>query len=46
MYLFVKIEYSLQLYLNMLTTILFGASSEFREKARDDKLYSDVSIKC
>lgn len=37
-------DVELQLYLNMLTTILFGASSEFRENARLNKLYSDISI--
>lgn len=32
----------LDLYLNMLTTILFGSSSEFREKARQEKLLSGL----
>ncbi len=32
----------LDLYLHMLTTILFGASSYFREKVRNDKIMSDI----
>lgn len=32
----------LDLYLNMLTTIIFGASSEFREKARNEKLLNGL----
>lgn len=30
------------LYLNMLTTILFGASSEFRERVREDQILNDI----
>ena len=30
------------LYLNMLTTILFGSSSEFRERVRNDKILNDI----
>ena len=30
------------LYLSMLTTVLFGASSEFRERVREDKLLNDI----
>ena len=33
----------LDLYLNILTTILFGASSLFREKVRNDKILSGIS---
>ena len=32
----------LDLYLSMITTILFGASSEFRERTRSDKILNDV----
>ena len=32
------------LYLNMLTTILFGSSSEFRERVREDKILNDIYI--
>lgn len=35
-------EEELDLYLCMLTNILFGASSEFRERARVDKLLNDI----
>ena len=37
-------DLELDLYLHMLTTILFGASSEFREKARQEKLLSSMYI--
>ena len=30
------------LYLNMLTTILFGSSSEFKERVRQDKILNDI----
>ena len=33
----------LDLYLNILTTIIFGASSEFRERVRNEKLLSGFS---
>ena len=36
--------FELDCYLNMLTTILFGSSSEFRERARQDKLVSSMSV--
>ena len=35
-------DLELDLYLHMMTTIFFGASSEFREKARQDKLLSSM----
>ena len=35
-------DMELDLYLNMLTTILFGSSSIFREKVRQDKLLSTI----
>ena len=35
-------DLELDLYFNMLTTILFGASSIFREKTRQDKLLSSI----
>ena len=35
-------DFELDLYLSMLTTILFGASSYFRERVRNDKLMSDI----
>ncbi|MBQ6497900.1 MAG: insulinase family protein [Bacilli bacterium] len=35
-------DLELDLYLHMLTIILFGASSEFREKVRQDKLMSSI----
>ena len=35
-------DIELDLYLNMLTVILFGASSIFREKVRQDKLLSNI----
>ncbi|MBQ6135712.1 MAG: insulinase family protein [Bacilli bacterium] len=39
----IKLEkLELDLYLNMLTTILFGSSSAFREKARQEKLLSGL----
>jgi len=31
------------LYINMITTILFGASSEFRERVRKSKILNDIS---
>ena len=34
----------LDLYLNILTTILFGASSNFREKARENHLLSNIYL--
>ena len=36
--------FELSSYLNMLSTILFGSSSEFRERVRQDKLVSSMSI--
>ena len=39
-----KIEgYELSLYLHMLSTILYGASSEFRERVRNNKLCNGIS---
>jgi len=35
-------EIELDLYLNMLVTILFGSSSEFREKVRNNNLLNDI----
>lgn len=35
-------DMELDLYLNMLTTILFGSSSLFRERVRQEKLLSDI----
>ena len=35
-------DYELDLYLNMLTTILFGSSSTFRERVRQEKLLSGM----
>ena len=35
-------DIELDLYLNMLTNILFGSSSEFREKVRNEKLLSGI----
>ena len=35
-------EIELDLYLNMLTTIVLGASSEFRERARQEKLLNSI----
>ena len=35
-------DIELDLYLNMITTIIFGASSEFRERTRNDKILNDV----
>lgn len=35
--------YELSLYLNMLTTIMFGSSSEFRERVRNNKLCNGIS---
>ena len=32
----------LDMYLNMLTTILFGSSSEFRERTRNEKILTDI----
>ena len=32
------------LYLSMLTTILFGSSSEFRERVREDKILNDIDM--
>ena len=37
-------SFELDLYLNMLTTILFGASSPFREKCRQEKLLNSLDI--
>ena len=37
-------DLELDLYLNMLTTILFGSSSLFREKVRQDKLLSNIYL--
>ena len=37
-------ELEQDLYLSMLTTILFGASSEFRERVREDKILNDIYI--
>ena len=37
-------DIELDLYLNMLTTILFGSSSDFREKVRREKLLSSMSM--
>ena len=37
-------DLELDLYLNMLTTILFGSSSEFRENARTDKLLNSIYL--
>ena len=34
----------LDLYLNILTTILFGASSEFRERTRNEKILSGIQM--
>ena len=36
----------LDLYLNMLMAIIFGSSSEFRERARLDKLLNDIYTEC
>ena len=35
-------ELDLDLYLNMLTTILFGSSSEFRERVRESKILNGI----
>lgn len=35
-------DLELDLYLNMLTTIMYGSSSEFRERVRKDKLLSGI----
>ena len=35
-------DIELDLYLNMITTIVFGASSEFRERTRNDKILNDI----
>ena len=35
-------ELELDLYLNMLTTILFGSSSSFRQQARDEKILNSI----
>ena len=35
-------DLELDLYLNMITTVLFGASSEFRERTRSDKVLNDI----
>lgn len=37
-------DIELDLYLNMLTTIVFGSSSEFREKARTEKLLNSIYL--
>ena len=37
-------ELETNLYLNMLTTILFGASSEFRERTRESKILNDIYL--
>ena len=37
-------DVDLDLYLSMITTILFGASSEFRERVREDKILNDIYI--
>ena len=37
-------DLELDLYLNMLTTILFGASSPFREKCRQEKLLNSLDM--
>ena len=37
-------DIELDLYLNILTTILFGSSSDFREKVRREKLLSSISM--
>ena len=35
-------DIELDLYLSMITTILFGSSSEFRERTRNDKILNDI----
>ena len=37
-------DVDLDLYLSMITTILFGASSEFRERVRTEKILNDIYL--
>ena len=37
-------NFELDLYLQMFTTMILGASSEFREHARNEKLYTGISL--